>query len=444
LDLIYVPVVALDIFGKQLYLRGRRDGALFITRRDFLYIRFFQGTKVKGQTILMLGYSDWDHWRPTHELARIFSHDNLVIFVERLLGYDDLRWKGVKRIDCLKRLGFKRLRKISENLFVIQSPPGLPSSISFLSRFVDKEIKYFSNYFGKILQGKWLMLYLQSRGIMPTVLFLNHPTDLHLVGRFRERVSCWRVYDEIAIGCLEEGYRTMLSEIEKKYLSRIDMVFASSRTQYTKRKNIRPNVFFVPNAVDFQRFQAVLDADVTGPNDLKSIPRPRIGYIGNIEYERLDFELLERIAEVHPEWSLVLIGWINKKAAKKAKSLAEFKNVHILEYKPHAKIPAYLNGFDVGLIPFRITAFSNAMNPIKLYEYLAAGLPIVSTKVHELKTHSELINIAGNADEFVELIEKTLKNNSAEKVQKRVSFARCNSWDKRAEEMSKVILESLH
>jgi len=399
---------------------------------------------MKNQTILMLGYSDWDHWRPTHEFARIFSKENLVIFVEPFLGYGDLRWKGLSRVECLKRIQFKPLHRISKNLFVVQPPPGLPSSISILSRFWDKEVRYFSNHFGKILQAKWLKAYLRSQGIVPTVLFLSHPTDLHLAGRFGERISCWRVYDELALGYSNKAYSEIQTEIEIKYSCRVNLIFASSRKQYEKRRILHPNVFYISNSVNFAQFNIAMKSKASEPDDLSPIPRPRIGYIGNIENVRLDYNLLEETAKIHPEWSLVLIGWISGGAQEKVKSLTQLQNVYVLPYKPHAKIPIYLKGFDVGLIPFKVTPFSNAMNPLKLYEYLAVGLPVVSTMLDELKCYSKTISISLNVDDFVFLIEKALQDNSPDKILNRISFAQQNSWDQRVEEMSRILDEGLH
>jgi len=400
---------------------------------------------MKNQTILMLGYSDWDHWRPTHEIARIFSENNVVIFAEHLMGYGDLRWRGIKRVDCLKRFRFKPLHLVSKNLFVVQSPPHpLPCSISILSRFIGKQIMYFSNYFGKILQAKWLKICLKRQGIMPTVLFLNHPTDLHLAGFFGERVSCWWVYDELSLCSEGSYYSNMLNKIEHKNIHRIDLVLASSRKQCEKRKEIHPNVFYIPNGVDFTYFKRAMKSKASEPDDLRPIPRPRIGYIGNIENVRLDYNLLEETAKIHPEWSFVLIGWVSGGAEEKVKSLTQLQNVYVLPYKPHAKIPIYLKGFDVGLIPFKVTPFSNAMNPLKLYEYLAVGLPVVSTMLDELKCYSKIISISWNVDDFVFLIEKALQDNSPDKVLNRISFAQQNSWDQRVEEMSSILNEGLH
>ncbi|MFQ5787498.1 MAG: glycosyltransferase [Thermodesulfobacteriota bacterium] len=395
---------------------------------------------MKNQTILIIGYSDWNHWRPTHEIARIFSENNLVIFAERLMGYGDLRWREVKRVDCLKRFQFKPLHLVSKNLFVVQPPPHpLPSSISIFSRFIGKQIMCFSNYLGKILQAKWLKICLRRQGIKPTVLFLNHPSDLHLAGRFGERVSCWWIYDELSLASVGSNYSNMLNKIEHKCIGRIDLVLASSRKQYENRKEIHPNVFYIPNGVDFTYFNRAMNSKSYEPDDLLSIPRPRIGYAGNIEHERMDYNLLQKIAKTHPEWSLVLIGWISSEAQEKVKSLAQLQNVYILPYKPHTVIPNYLKRFDVGLISFRVTPFSNAMHPMKMYEYLAVGLPVVSTMLDELKPYIKVVSIARNIDEFVRLIEKALITNSPEMVQARVEVARENSWEHRMADISALI-----
>ena len=394
---------------------------------------------MKNQTILMLGYSDWDHWRPTHELAQIFSRDNLVIFVERLLGYNDLRWKGVRRKDCLKRFCFKPMCRISENLFVIQPPPHpLPTSISILSRFMGKQIMYFSNYLGKIFQAKWLKFYLRRLDIMPTVLFLNHPSDLHLAGHFGERVSCWRVYDELALGSAGTNYSGVLNKVERKNTKRIDLVFASSQKQFKNRKKTHSSISFIPNGCDFGSIRFAIDNNSNEPHDIKVIPRPRIGYVGTID-SRIDFSLLEHLAENCPDLSLVIIGWINWTVKDIMSKLTSYPNLFFLGTKTKREIPHYIEGFDVGLIPFKKNKMTDSMLPLKTFEYLACGLPVVTTALHELLPYSECLAVADNELEFSDLVARAIHDKSKERASKRISIARENSWEVRARQMGELI-----
>ena len=399
---------------------------------------------MKNQTILMLGYSDWDHWRPPHELAYLFSKNNLVIFVERLMGYGDLRWRGVKRVDCLKRFNFKPLRQISNNLFVVHQPPPhlLPSSISILSRFMGKQIMYFSNYLGKIFQAKWLKIYLRRQGIKPTVLFINHPTDLHLAGHFGERVSCWRVYDELSLGSEGSSYSNMLNKIEHKNIDRIDLVFASSQKQFENRTKIHSSVCFIPNACDYGCIRSAIDNNSDEPRDMEPIPHPRLGYIGTID-SRIDFSLLEHLVVNNPDLSLVLIGWINWTAREVMSKLTCYTNVFFLGAKTKKEVPHYIKEFDVGLIPFKRNKMNNTMLPLKTFEYLACGLPIVTTPLQELLLYSEVLDVANDKLMFSSLVIKSINENSEEKVTKRISIARENSWDVRANQIGELISTQL-
>jgi len=397
---------------------------------------------MKNQTILMLGYSDWDHWRPAQELARLFARENTVIFVERLLSYSDLRWQGVGRSDCLKRLKFTPMRKVSKNLFVIQPPPGFPSLLPILSRFIDKYIKYFSNHFGKILQAQWLKTYLRRQGINPTVFFLNHPSDLHLTRCFDEQISCWYVYDELADAAVGTNYSELLKKIEHKNISKIDLVFASSREQYERRKNVHSSVFFMPNACSSDSIVSAIDDVLHEPQDIKDIPHPRIGYIGTID-SRIDFCLLEYLAVNNPDLSLVFIGWINSTAKDEMHKLMSYPNVFFLGEKTKDQVSGYVRKLDIGLIPFKINKTTNSMLPLKTFEYLACGLPVVATPLQELLPYSEVLNIAHDKLEFSDLIVQSMRNDSKEKDLKRVAVARENSWETRASKMGKLIFNEL-
>lgn len=397
---------------------------------------------MKGETILLIGYSHWSMWRPTHDLAYLFAKDNRVILVEHLWGYEYLRWLGEGRLGYLRRFLSRRVEWINENLAVVRTIPALPAYLPLLSRWFDRGIRRLSLRASKALQIVCLRRQLHHLGISPTVLFISHPFDLLLAGRFGERVACWYVYDEMVLGEAPSARGDVINETERDNIKRVDLVFASSRTQFENRKKLHPRVFCVLNAVNFERFHAALVSDIPEPADLRGIPRPRIGYIGTFT-DRLDYELLLKMIKTHPEWSLVMVGWLNEFGRAGMEKLAALPNVHVLGAKSQAELPAYVKAFDLGLIPFRLTPRFNSMCPLKMFEYLAAGLPVVSTDLDEVRPFSSVVGLARDTAEFMAMVGRELATNSRAKVEARVAVARENSWERRVEEMGILIDEVL-
>jgi glycosyltransferase involved in cell wall biosynthesis len=138
------------------------------------------------------------------------------------------------------------------------------------------------------------------------------------------------------------------------------------------------------------------------------------------------------VVEAKPNWSFLLIGPIKKDLKNKLD--CGFKNVFYLGVKPYDDLPAYLKALDCAIVPFRPIELINATNPIKIYEYLASGLPVVSTKFFEVSTFGDLVYLANSEEEFVEALETAIKKRwLREEIERRQNFAQRNSWSKRVE-----------
>jgi glycosyltransferase involved in cell wall biosynthesis len=174
-----------------------------------------------------------------------------------------------------------------------------------------------------------------------------------------------------------------------------------------------------------------VDRDAPCPRDLARIPRPILGYAGNLS-ARIDVALLRGIAERRPEWSLVLIGAARPDAA--IHSLADLPNVHLLGVRPHAEIGAYVRHFDVAIVPHVDDALTRSMSPLKIGLYCAAGVPVVSTRVANLGALVGEIEIAADAADFEAKVARVLAEPlSAERCARRDAILAANSWEARAE-----------
>ena len=177
--------------------------------------------------------------------------------------------------------------------------------------------------------------------------------------------------------------RADVQERVELLVSRANLTLACSRPLEQGARAWSEHVYYLPNAV------APPSDPGEPPADLGGLDRPRLGYVGTLHSARLDVELLARAAELRAEWSFVLIGPDQLKPADRARLFA-LGNVHYLGVRPHAAVRGYLAGLDVCLLPHRITDFTRSLDPLKLYEYLAAGRPVIATPVGnspELASH---------------------------------------------------------
>ncbi|MBT0159189.1 glycosyltransferase family 1 protein [Candidatus Bathyarchaeota archaeon A05DMB-2] len=225
---------------------------------------------------------------------------------------------------------------------------------------------------------------------------------------------------------------------EKNLSVNSSAVFAVSRSLCAKISKFNPNCFYVPNGADFEHFSKALKIRER-PQDISQLQNPIIGYIGAV-YEWVNIDLICRLAESHPEYSILIVGPVLHGMSK----LKKHANIITVGHKKYSFLPQYLASMDVCLIPFKINALTLASNPIKLFEYLAAGKPVVSTALPEVNNcASGLVYISKNDEDFIKKVEEALgenrKSENAEVIMKRIDFAKNNSWEKRIETIEKIM-----
>lgn len=215
----------------------------------------------------------------------------------------------------------------------------------------------------------------------------------------------------------------------------IDQKFENIFTVSDQLRSVFPNnshVSWVPNGVDVAHFTEPRDI----PLDLQNIPRPWLGYHGVIQ-DRLDADMLFSLAAQHPEWSFVFVGLVWPSAhLEKLRSLS---NVYFLGQKDYHDIPAYVQHFDVGLIPHKRNAFTASMNPLKIYEYLACGLPVVTTPVAGTENFSEILQIATDASSFERAIVTSLQEDGERFVALRKNSVLEHTWAARVARMMEFL-----
>ncbi len=224
--------------------------------------------------------------------------------------------------------------------------------------------------------------------------------------------------------------------IEAALMAKADLVVANSTYLADLARRFNPHSYYVGQGCDVSLFDKKLIKEA--PADIKDIPGPVIGYIGVLYALRLDIEVLVYIAKSNPEWSLVLVGPEDDEFS--SSELHNLKNVYFLGSKKMDELPAYLNSFDVALNPQKLNEVTIGNYPRKIDEYLAMGKPTVATKTRAMEVFAEYVYLARNKEEYVELIDKALKENTPEKEKGREKLARSHTWDANAAEIYKQIV----
>ena len=198
-----------------------------------------------------------------------------------------------------------------------------------------------------------------------------------------------------------------LLSYEQELIDRADVVFTGGSSLYEAKKHRHDSVHCFPSSVDRAHFFKAR-AELFDPADQEELPRPRLGFYGVID-ERFDIELLDRIAEMRPNWSFVMVGPVVKISEE---DLPKRPNIHYLGPKTYEQLPYYLSGWDVALMPFAMNESTQFISPTKTPEYLAGGKPVVSTPIKDVVRHYgqlEGVKIAATAEEFVEACEVALE-----------------------------------
>jgi glycosyltransferase involved in cell wall biosynthesis len=212
--------------------------------------------------------------------------------------------------------------------------------------------------------------------------------------------------------------------MERDLLRKADLCFgtAHSLVDYLKQQN--PNTYLALHGVDHGHFARALDPATTIPDDVANLPRPVIGFFGAI-HEWMDLPLIAHLAQRHPEWSIVLIG----QAEMGTEAIRGLPNVHLLGPRPYQSLPGYCKALAVGLIPFVINEMTLHINPIKLREYLSAGLPVVSTGLPEVRRYGSSVRLGETPEAFVRQVELACAEDSPEQRRARSAALKDETWE---------------
>jgi glycosyltransferase involved in cell wall biosynthesis len=232
-----------------------------------------------------------------------------------------------------------------------------------------------------------------------------------------------------------------LLRLEQALLDRADLVFTGGRSLYEAKRDRHPRVFCFPSSIDAAHFGQAR-APRPDPADQAGIPRPRVGFFGVVD-ERMDLDLVRALAEQRPDWRFVMIGPVVKIDPS---SLPQRSNIHWLGGKSYNELPHYLSGWDVGFMNFALNEATKFISPTKTPEFLAAGVPVVSTPITDVvRPYGEkgLVEIAKSAEEMIAKIKTVLARPKEPWLAKVDRHLAAGSWDKTWGSMHRLMLDAM-
>lgn len=233
-----------------------------------------------------------------------------------------------------------------------------------------------------------------------------------------------------------EGYDgAALATLERRLCARADVVFATSERLAAAKRRLNANTHVAPHGVDHAHFARALDPSTAPPPALARLGAPAIGLVGLLD-ERIDLALLDRLAACHPDWPIVLVGRAHVDLGPLVRARA---NVHAVGHVPYAELPAWYAGFAVALVPFVVNEYTRHVNPVKLREYLSAGLPVVSTDLPEVARLGRWCRIGRDPDAFVAAVEAAVAADGRGERVLRSDAMRGETWERRVEDIAAVV-----
>ena len=389
---------------------------------------------LEGKSLIYFSPGTWDGlWRNRHQLMSVFARHNKVLFVERRYHLRPML-AAFRRGDLeLSDLRRPSLRRISDNLSVFGYPVWAPISGRSPLKQLTRTVRRLS-----------IQKALRRLQMSQPIVWFSQPEMLDLAHEMPPaRLSIYHVVDEYsAYSGHTSASRHRTEEREQEMMAKVDAVVVVSKKLYEAKCPYNPHTYLVPNGVDYEAYTSAL-TEAYLPEDLCRIKKPRLGYSGLIG-DRLHLTMLKGLAQENPHWSLVFLGearvW---QQAATWESLLALPNVHYLGLVAVSQVPYYLKGFQVGLLPYALGRESENISPLKLYDYLAAGLPVASADIPAAREFSSYIHLANGARNFAEAIRAALADTTPERRQARRSVAAQHTWEARVEQLSDRIQERL-
>ena len=383
--------------------------------------------RLQNRDIVCVGFADWDTdlWTNQHHLMSRLARDNRVLFVESLgLRRPQLAGRDLTRIARRLRRGLQAPRAI-DGLHVL-SPLVLPLHRS-PSRTGAEPSALLPALVGRAAR---------RLGMRRPILWAYVPQAEVLIDVLDPSLIVYHCVDDIA--AQDRIDTASFRAAETRFAARADLVLASAPAIAERLRRISSNVLDAPNVADTELFSRALESGPLDPQ-MAELPTPRIVFTGAIVAVKLDLPLLAELARLRPTWSFALVGPIGpgEPRADVSQITAE-PNIHLLGPRAYGELPAVLRAADAGLIPYARNALTESIFPMKVYEYLAAGLPVVATPLPALAGLTDIAT-APDAQGVADLLDAALEEDDHDHRAERSRAAASHSWEQRLDEIAAAI-----
>jgi glycosyltransferase involved in cell wall biosynthesis len=388
-----------------------------------------RASMIKGHDIVCLS-APWDrHWcTPQQFMVRLAKHNRVLLVDEAfspLSFFTGIRTRGeVWRQFKHWRQGY---RQVAKNIYADSPPPIMPLRYNKIVNTLNASII-----------GRWLARRLRQLGFRRPIYWNFHPSFTNLSRYAMPSLSIYHIGDEFASVPHWWNPARCVHACEAACCREADVVICTARSLVETRRHLNPNIHFVAEAADFDLFSTATLPETAVPDDIAGLPGKIIGYVGVTDF-RMDVDLIAYMAKRQPDWSFVFVGPV-RSDVKDIERLNKLPNVHFLGNRAINELPGYIKPMDVCLIPYMITNHARYIFPLKLYEYMAAGKPIVATDMAEMRPYAgREMAIGRSKPEFHEAVVQSMANDSPERVAARLGIASENSWDHRVQEVTEII-----
>jgi hypothetical protein len=365
--------------------------------------------------ILYIAASPWDSMlQRSQAIAIELAREARVLYVNSTLLSVLGAVRRIVRGESPARPG---IHEVQKNLMVLDLAPGPLPGGCHVHAFNRGEL-----WWASLQLRRWV----EKLRFRDYILWFATPWAAHLADHLDPLLVCYDCVDNMPAFFPPGRQRALVRDLEQWLIARADVVFATSDQLRTVCLALNPDVHLVRNGVWSARY-----AHAEPAPDVATFPCPVLGYVGSVGYW-IDQEVIARLAERFSSGSVVIVGPVDVDVSR----LRPYRNVHFLGRKPHREMPAYIQAFDVGLIPFADGELTAAVDPVKFYEYCAAGKPIVVSGLPELERYRGLCYLAESPAAFVSRVEEALTETTDRKLsealaQRRRALARENSWETR-------------
>ncbi len=376
--------------------------------------------------IICVSTQNWfeELWTNKQHIMNILSRFNRVLYLNpEYLSFRKFITGGYSFRDIFSRP--------NRNIFIL--PSGL-SATGFRIRLIDQILNLYWRFFLKI----FVLIFLPGKN----VLWIYQPEGGVWLNHFNESLS---VYDCVDDYSQFPVYREKFGEyrikrIENHLISRVDIVFATSHKIFKDKQKHNSNTHLITNVAEFDHFNSIKKLNYSEPGDLSNIPHPRLLFIGAISSFKLDFDLLENLAKELPEFSIILLGPKNTGELKTdIKGLESHKNIYFLGKKRYSRLPEYIQHSDILILPYRLNEYIKSCFPIKFFEYLATGKPVITTRISELEKFGSIVQIADSPSDFIRSCRELITSDSSTQTEARIQLASKNTWGDRIDKLVTLI-----